>query len=87
MGSIIGKMESLLYTCCMDGHNTQDEKLINRFIQETRNTKVVSKYDQEPTSVPCQMINCFCMFSDYAPLTLDEWIACDERRRAEMNGQ
>ncbi len=68
-------------------HNTQDEKLINRFIQETRNTKVVSKYNQEPTSVPCQMINCFCMFSDYAPLTLDEWIACDTRRRAEMNIQ
>jgi hypothetical protein len=30
------------------------------------------------------MINCFCMYSDYVPLTLDEWIALDEKRRKEM---
>ena len=35
--------------------------------------------------IPCNMINCFCMYSDYTPLTLDEWIACDERRRG--NGE
>jgi len=29
------------------------------------------------------MINCFCMFSDYTPLTLDEWIKTDEKRRTE----
>lgn len=28
------------------------------------------------------MINCFCMFSDYVPLTLDEWIEVDRKRRA-----
>ena len=22
----------------------------------------------------------FCMYSDYVPLTLDEWIACERRR-------
>ncbi len=27
------------------------------------------------------MINCFCMFSDYIPLTLDEWIQVDRERR------
>ena len=26
------------------------------------------------------MINCFCMFSDYIPLTLDEWIRADRKR-------
>ena len=33
-----------------------------------------SKYDEEPMPIPCNMINCFCMYSDYVPLTLDEWI-------------
>ena len=31
--------------------------------------------------VPCQLINCFCMYSDYVPMTLDEWIEIDKRRR------
>ena len=30
------------------------------------------------------MINCFCMFSDYKPLTLSEWIEVDQKRRKEM---
>jgi hypothetical protein len=30
------------------------------------------------------MINCFCMYSDYVPLTLEEWIALDEKRRKEI---
>ena len=36
--------------------------------------------------LPCQMINCFCMFSDYEPLSLDEWIENDRKRRDAMNG-
>ena len=35
--------------------------------------------------IPCQMVNCFCMFSDYVPLTLDEWIQVDRKRRAKNN--
>ncbi|MDC0790754.1 hypothetical protein POG07_16735, partial [Coprococcus comes] len=31
--------------------------------------------------IPCNMINCFCMYSNYQPLTLDEWIACDKNRK------
>ena len=29
-------------------------------------------------------INCFCMFSNYQPMTLDEWIRADAYRRAAM---
>ena len=29
-------------------------------------------------SMPCELINCFCMYSDYVPLTLDEWIQLRE---------
>ena len=28
---------------------------------------------------------CFCMFSDYVPLTLDEWILLDAKRRSELS--
>jgi len=28
--------------------------------------------------IPCNMINCFCKYSDYEPLTLDEWIALEK---------
>lgn len=38
----------------------------------------------EALPVPCQMINCFCMYSDYTPLTLEEWVECDQKRRAPL---
>lgn len=63
-------------------HNTVDEGLVNRFVQETRQTSRYIYGFEEPQQIPCHMINCFCMFSDYVPLTLDEWIAVDEKRRA-----
>lgn len=62
-------------------HNTHDERLINEFIRITRETRVTSKNRAEAHPIPCQMINCFCMFSDYIPLTLDDWISLDAERR------
>ena len=65
-------------------HNTHDEVLINRFIMETRATLVKSRHAEQPEPIPCNMINCFCMFSNYQPMTLDEWIEVDRKRRARM---
>lgn len=65
-------------------HNTLDEVLVNAFIRQTRAAKRMSRYSMEPQPIPCNMINCFCMFSDYIPLTLDEWVAVDEKRRKEI---
>lgn len=65
-------------------HNTQDEVLVNEFIRQTRNTVHVTPGGVEEQTIPCRMINCFCMFSDYTPLSLDEWIAVDEQRRERM---
>ena len=62
-------------------HNTDDDALMGKFIEMTRNTTVLLPSDDTVRNIPCQMINCFCMFSDYTPLTLDEWIALDEKRR------
>ena len=61
-------------------HNTQDEILVNRFIRETERMLCQGPGDKEPLPIPCQMINCFCMFSDYTPLSLDEWIAVEGRK-------
>lgn len=65
-------------------HNSRDEMLINDFIWQTRSTEHKSKYADKPEPIPCNMINCFCMFSDYTPLSLDEWIAVDQKRRADI---
>ena len=62
-------------------HNTYDEVLVNQFQEITRNTRRPVFGEEEPRNIPCHMINCFCMFSDYIPLTLDEWIENDRGRR------
>lgn len=61
-------------------HNTFDEYLVNHFQNETRNSTV----SEGGVPIPCQMINCFCMFSDYTPLSLDEWIQTDNARRIQL---
>lgn len=68
-------------------HDTQDEVLVNEFIRQTRETFHKNIGEDEYKPIPCQMINCFCMFSDYTPLTLDEWIVVDEKRRQKMWGE
>jgi hypothetical protein len=47
----------------------------------TRSTMVKSARQTAKHPIPCNMINCFCMFSDYIPLTLDDWIRLDKGRR------
>ena len=78
--------EEVFYTYMLYGHvhNSMDEMLVDRFIKETRQARRVIREGHAPEPVPCQMINCFCMFSDYIPLTLDEWIAVDADRRAKL---
>lgn len=61
-------------------HNSFDEQLVNQFQNITRKT-VVTNAQNITGTIPCHMINCFCMFSDYMPLSIEEWIAVDEKRR------
>ncbi len=68
-------------------HNTHDERLVNEFIRITENTMVTSKGRTQEHPIPCNMINCFCMFSDYIPLTLNDWILSDADRRKKMETQ
>lgn len=62
-------------------HDTMDQKLLDQFQEMTRQTVTVDVQGNE-RHIPCQMINCFCKYSDYEPLTLDEWIECDRSRRS-----
>ena len=55
-------------------HLTPDQILVEKFKEITRNYPRISRGNDVPTPAPMQMINTFCMLSDYVPLTLDEWI-------------
>lgn len=61
-------------------HDTYDQRLIEKFQDITRNSTLENR-DGTKREIPSNMINCFCMYSDYTPLTLDEWIVCDRNRR------
>ena len=73
-------------TYMLYGHvnNSPDELLVNQFQNITRQT-VVTNAQKLTDNIPCHMINCFCMFSDYKPLSLEEWIKVDEERRSQLN--
>lgn len=79
------------YKCDKDGnptaymlyghvHDTTDQRLLEQFQEMTRNTQTTG-FDGIQKNINCNMINCFCKYSDYVPLTLDEWIECDRKRR------
>lgn len=61
-------------------HKTQDQEYLDAFQEYLRNQdhKAIGGHMEK---VPCQFINCFCMYSDYIPMTLDEWIEIDKKRR------
>ena len=65
-------------------HNSYDELLIDRFIEITRQSRREIHGLEGLLNIPCNMINCFCMFSDYTPLSLDEWIEVDAKRRERL---
>lgn len=65
-------------------HNTMDLKY-NDDIQEYLRGQTRKAFGYEaPVTVPTQAINCFCMFSDYEPLSLDEWIELEKTRKEKF---
>lgn len=60
-------------------HNTFDEYYLSKVIDKLSE---VERYgiDGRIEKTPFRLINTFCMYSDYVPLTLDEWIELDEKR-------
>jgi len=77
------KGESKTYMLYGHVHNTFDEKLINQFLEiGSKTPRPIMSGETIPT--PFNLINVFCMFSDYTPLSLDEWIEVDKKRRAAL---
>lgn len=72
-GQYHGKMTYMLYGHV---HDTQDYWNVQRFVRETRETT----YGEEKKPISCNMLNCFAVFSDYRPLTLDEWITLEQKK-------
>ena len=60
-------------------HDSQDRRLVELFQAITRTTTFINAAGVE-RHIPCHLINCFCVYSDYEPLTLDEWLAVHARR-------
>lgn len=67
-------------------HDTMDNKLLDRYKLITRQTLVQPKDNSGVMPIQCNIINCFCMFSDYTPLSLQEWIIADELRMQQKGG-
>ena len=66
-------------------HKTTDQELVDRFCAETRATRRKTAHQEEVQPVPCQMINRFCIYSDYTPLMLEERVECNQKRRDEAD--
>lgn len=60
-------------------HDTIDQRLVEQFQKETRKTER-EMFKIGVRNIPCNMLNCFCMYSDYVPWTLDEWIQFHKER-------
>lgn len=63
-------------------HRTHDQAFIDAYADYLSRQKHLSLGSGEMEPVPFQLINCFCQYSDYTPLTLDEWIEVEKARRA-----
>ena len=59
-------------------HDTYDQVLVDRFTSETKQVSRTIRGEMIP--IQCNILNCFCKWSDYIPWTLDEWIAFHKER-------
>lgn len=58
-------------------HDTLDQRLLEQFSDITRSTV------RGEGTIPCNILNCFCGYSDYVPWGLDEWIVYHEKKYRE----
>jgi calcineurin-like phosphoesterase family protein len=78
---VSSKGKNMTYMLHGHVHNTQDQKFVDAYVQSVRASMYYDKDGNPAGTRPCNMINCFCMYSDYVPLSLDEWILLEENRR------
>lgn len=56
-------------------HHTKDQELIDKFSEISKNS-----IRADGNKFPCNIINCFCMYSKYEPCSLGEWININKKR-------
>ncbi len=70
-------------------HNTPSIAYISHYRefvgQCRRQVKTPGSTQSREITIQANLINCFCMFSDYMPLSLDEWIALDKDRTERLS--
>ena len=66
-------------------HKTQDQIFLDFYEEYVRSQTHKAIGTGKEENVPCNLINCFCMYSDYMPMTLDEWIEIDSKRKAKKD--
>ena len=59
-------------------HETRDEDLMKEIIRMIQGTPYYPIGSEHESTIPCNMINCFCKRSDYTPLSLSEWIKLND---------
>lgn len=74
--------ENKNYMLCGHVHDTSDNAALNRYIiMERERAGILGRSEEEVIEhPPANIINCFTVFSDYKPLTLEEWIELTEKR-------
>lgn len=60
-------------------HSTKDQVFVDTY-QDFVSKQTSIRPDGVERPIPCQFINCFCVYSNYQPMTLDEWIEINEKR-------
>ncbi len=68
-------------------HNTQDQQFLDAYCDMVSKQYHKRIFTNELTTIPIQMINCFCVRSHYTPLTLDEWIALEQKRKSRLSSK
>ena len=61
-------------------HDTQDTQLLKQLIKVAQEYTYTDKFGN-CSHIPFNLLNCFCKYSDYVPLSLDEWIVYHKNAR------
>lgn len=70
--------KDITFMLCGHIHNTAEQDLLDSFSQQARKKHNGTRF------IPSNVINCFCGYSNYTPLTLDEWVKADANRKRKQ---
>ncbi len=77
--------EGIFHSVMLHGHihRTYDDAMLRELIALQRRHRQRLYGYKGVTDTPSTIVNTFCMFSDYIPLTADEWIRVQKKREEQ----